>query len=43
MRIEVGEDVITHFQYVNATADVNATGMYGVLGPGTHADAELRK
>lgn len=36
MRIEVGEDVITQFQYVNSSLD-NFTGMYGFLGSNTHA------
>jgi hypothetical protein len=32
MRIEIGEDVISHFQYVNSSLD-NGTAMYGFMDP----------
>jgi hypothetical protein len=42
MRIEIGEDVISHFQYVNSTLDNGTLGMYGFLGA-THENAAQRE
>jgi len=42
MRIEIGEDVWAHFQYVNASQDRNAIQMYGVLPADGFSGAEIR-
>lgn len=42
MRIELGEDVLAHFQFVNASQD-NQTQMYGVLAADGDGGAALRK
>lgn len=42
MRIEIGEDVWAHFQYVNASRDGNATQMYGMLAADGFGGAALR-
>jgi len=42
MRIELGEDVISHFQYVNSTLDNGSLAMYGFLGS-SHSNADQRE
>lgn len=42
MRIELGEDVLAHFQFVNASED-NRTQMYGVLAEDGVGGAAVRK